>query len=70
MTTNHPKMEAGPTPETSYFSSISQTMGNVQNSVSIINQLLSQIFRESQVRTCICQIKFQNGEASVLYHDA
>jgi hypothetical protein len=40
MTTNHLKTGVEPTPETSCISNISQTMGNVQHSVSIIRAMM------------------------------
>jgi hypothetical protein len=47
MTSNHLKTGIQPTPETSSISdTLSQTMGNVQHTVPVVNQPLSQTFRE------------------------
>jgi hypothetical protein len=47
---NHLSTGVEPTPETSCVSNIHQTMDNVQHSVPIMNQPLSQIFRESPLK--------------------
>jgi hypothetical protein len=47
MTTNHLKTGVERTRETSCISNIPQTIGNVQNNVSVMNQPLSQTFTES-----------------------
>jgi hypothetical protein len=46
-TTNHQKTEVESTTKTSCISNIPQTMDNVQCSVPIMSQPLSQMFRES-----------------------
>jgi hypothetical protein len=47
MTINHLKTGAEPTPETLHISNIPHTMDNVQHSVPIMNQPLSQTFTEA-----------------------
>jgi hypothetical protein len=49
MRTSHLKTGAVPNPETSCISTVLQTMDNVQHSVPVMNQPLSQTFREPTV---------------------
>jgi hypothetical protein len=50
MTNNHRKMGVDLTPETSCISNTPQAMNNVQHYIPILNQLLSQTFRELKGR--------------------
>jgi hypothetical protein len=56
-------MGAEPTPETLWVSNIPHTMYNVQNGVPIINQPLSQTFRES-IKYLIGEPSSSTGETS------
>jgi hypothetical protein len=47
MTTNHLKLGIQPIPEMSCISNTSYTVSNVQHNTDIMNQSLSQIFRNS-----------------------
>jgi len=57
MITSHMKTEIQPTSKTNNISNILQTMNNIQHNICIMNQPLSQTFRESPLHYLCKTIK-------------